>query len=152
MKFPVIEIFGKQSIAQSRKSEFIKFTGHLSPPNHLRLKGAAREHLRTSAIIDFEGKYYEVIPGKLKRAWLAKLAPICDLTSMDCVLAEGRVLTVGELQQMAKQWKNVFARSFRKFLVQQDPNMIFDAKMFRQAWEHSYIELPEEEWGEDAFS
>lgn len=152
MKFPIIEIFGGKSITHTRKHEFEKFSGKFVSPNLLHLKGAARSEFRTSAIIDYEGRYYEVIPGKLNRAWLARLAGVWDLTSMDCQLTEGSTVTVGEMQQMAKSWKNKFGRLFRKFLVNQDPNVVFDSRMFRQAWEHSYINLPEEEWGKDAFA
>lgn len=151
MKFPIIEIFGENSLVQVTKPEFQKFRGRLIKPNKFHMKGAARKQYRTTAIIDYEGTYYDVIPGKLHHAWLAGFAKVWDLTSMDCKLTEGRTLTVGELQQMAKAWKNQYARLFRKFLVSQEPNAIFDSTMFRKAWEHSYIKIPEKEWGEDAF-
>lgn len=152
MKFPVIRVFGGNGIVLSRKAEFKMLRGTFKKPNKFRMKNAGQEKERTTAIIDYEGNIYFITPIKINNSWLSGISKICDLVTMECILSEGQPVTVGELLEMAKAWKNNHARMLRKFLVSQDPKAIFDSTIFRKAWEHSYIKLPEDEWGEDAFS
>lgn len=151
MKFPLIVVFGGNGIIRSRKKEFKTLRGTFKIPNKFRMKNAGQATEQTTAIVDYEGKLYTVTPINTNNSWLSGIAKIVDFVTIDCVISEGIEVTVGELLEMAKAWKNNHARMFRKFLVSQDPEAIFDSTMFRKAWEHSYIRLPEQEWGEDAF-
>lgn len=149
MKFPVILIYSNSRLVQARKSEFYKHDCKFISSYRIRLKGASKPQNRITTIIDFEGFIYHLELKKLHRNWLAPLSPIIDFVTMDATLSEPTKATIGELQLMAKAWKNQWARLFRKFLNNQDANALFDSKMFRAAWEHSYINLPEHEWGEE---
>lgn len=53
---------------------------------------------------------------------------------------------VGELIEEAKNWNNNSGQKVRRFLAKQNPEAVFDEAMFWQAWQPTYITLPESEW------
>jgi hypothetical protein len=148
MKFPLIVIYKDGQFARIRKSEFNKFVGKFLDANHIRFKYAAKDTQLPSQMIDYSGKIYELNYISSRRMWLAPLAPIVNLVTADCRINEGEAVKVKDLMIMSKKWKNNNGRMVRKFLVNQDPEAIFAEALFKAAWLHSYIELPESEWGE----
>jgi len=105
------------------------------------LPGRRRTHL-----LDRRGYFYRLVPLKKRYAFLRWLAPVIDLTKVECAIEVEPPGTIADLAKKAKAWKNSSGRALRRFLAKQNPETVFDESMFRRAWEAMYITLPESEW------
>jgi hypothetical protein len=102
--------------------------------------------MKATHLLDRRGYLHRLTPLSKRRAFLSWFAPVWDFTKMECAIETVGPLRVGELLTEAKNWKNDSGQKLRRFLAKQNPEAVFDQAMFRQAWEATYIALPESEW------
>jgi len=142
---PVILVYKCGDVSRLLPSEFFKRRSAAGNGNILFSDGA-NKLFDVDAIIDRTGTYFKVEEVTKHANFMCWFSVVWDFVKTESRLLPGEKLTVGELLDRAENWKNVAARMLRKFLSQQDQAALFDEAMFRRAWEHSYVKLPQEDW------
>lgn len=144
---PVMIVYCGHELVKTRPDEFRSVLGFRpSGGGHLLCSDASLPHMKVTHLLDRRGFFHKVTPLKKRRAFLSWFARVWDFTKMECAIETIGPVEVGELLAEAKKWKNTSGQRLRRFLAKQDPEAVFDEAMFRQAWEATYITLPESEW------
>jgi len=145
---PVMVVFCEKSLVQTKPKELLSIFG-VRPAHggHLLYSDASLPRMKITHILDRCGYLHRLSPLKKHRAFLSWFAPVWDFTKMECAIETVGPLKVVELLTEVKNWKNDSGQKLRRFLAKQDTEATFDEAMFRQAWEATYIALPETEWG-----
>ena len=144
---PIMVIFCDNRLCETTPHGFWSiFRFRSAPGGHLLYSNASLPRMQVTRLLDRRGYFHRVKPLTKRRAFMGWFARFYDFTKMECALETFEPMTVSDLIVEAKNWKNVSGRMLRKFLARQNASAIFDETMFRQAWEHCSIALPESEW------
>jgi len=144
---PVMVIFCGNSLVPTTPHGFrSKFRFQPAPNEHLLCSRASLPRLQVTHLLDRRGYFHRVKPLVKRRAFMGWFARVWDLTQVECALETMDPMNVGELMVEAKNWKNDSGRKMRRFLAKQNSESVFDEVMFKQAWEATYIPLPDSDW------
>jgi hypothetical protein len=142
---PVMVIYCGNQMVKMAANEF-RADFCSAPKGRLLFSRASNPHFRATHLLDRRGHFHRLTPRFKRRAFLSWFAPVWDFTKLECAIETVDPMKVGELLTESKNWKNDSGQKMRRFLGKQNPEAIFDEAMFRQAWEATYIALPESEW------
>ena len=144
---PVMVIYCGNELVRTMPKEFCSVSGIRSGcRGRLFYSDASLSRTQVTHILDRRGYFHRLTPLRKRRAFLSWFAPVWDFTKMECAIETVGPLKAGELLAEARNWKNDSGQKLRRFLTKQNLEAVFDEAMFRQAWEATYIALPESEW------
>jgi hypothetical protein len=145
---PVMVVYCGNRLVETMPREFRSVSGFRPGREaHLLCSDASLPRRRTTHLLDRRGYFHRLRPLRKHRTLLSWFAPVWDFTKMECAVETFEPMKVSELLVEAQNWKNDSGQKIRRFLAKQNSEAIFDESLFRQAWDATYIALPETEWG-----
>jgi hypothetical protein len=143
---PILVVFDEARLIHMSSTEFRLWSRSCGECGKALFPHASLPNLRVTSLLDRRGHLYGVKQVSKRRPYLRWLAPVWDFTWAECELIPQGQPTVAHLLAAANKWTNDPGEKLRKFLQQKQPGTVFADQMFREAWDATYITLPESEW------